>query len=57
MALPEWVIKVDAYTILDSGAGTLKPEYNPGDGVHWNDAGHAAVAAGVLSQLQASGLA
>ena len=51
MALPEWVIKLDANSILNNGTPTAYNALYNTDGTHTNDAGHRAVATALMAQL------
>jgi lysophospholipase L1-like esterase len=51
LALPAWVIKIDANTILNNGTvGAFNAAYQS-DGVHTNDAGHGALGQALLNSL------
>lgn len=54
LSKPENVdIVVDAYSLMDNGNAELKPEYDPGDHLHFNKAGHKALGNAIYSQIYA----
>lgn len=59
--LNTWLTKqgwryVDIYSLLVGSGTALNPSYDSGDGVHWNNAGHAVVYQAVASYLKTAGL-
>lgn len=41
---------IDSWTVLAAPDGTIEPAYDSGDGIHFNDAGHAIIAARALAK-------